>query len=245
MASISFCTYGLNEETNIKQFVEKAENYLQKITDDYEIIFLDDGSTDKSLEILNIVKQENKNFFYFKNEKNMNIGYCFNKVINLAKKDYVLIQMADWSYDVDSFLPYFDKLKSKETDVLHGFRSLNFFKRSDNIYKSLVSFVNLLLIGTLYGFVTKDFQGTYFFERKKTEGVNLKSRTSFVNPEFFFFLMYNKKLKITEVEMNHIKRTRGIAKGTRFISICKSIKDIFKFWFIWGYKQRFNLFFKK
>ena len=48
---VTLITYGLNESENIENFFSWAEIFISKITTNYEIIYIDDGSIDDSLEI--------------------------------------------------------------------------------------------------------------------------------------------------------------------------------------------------
>ena len=48
--SISLLSWAYNEESNIAEFIERAFNLLKDLTDDYELILINDSSTDKTLE---------------------------------------------------------------------------------------------------------------------------------------------------------------------------------------------------
>ena len=52
MSTFSLVTYGLNEEKNIDIFIKKSINFLSQVSEDFEIIYLDDGSTDSSENII-------------------------------------------------------------------------------------------------------------------------------------------------------------------------------------------------
>lgn len=67
-----------------------------------EIIIVDDGSTDKSLQIINKYAQKYKNIKIIINEKNMGLLYSINKVLNEAKSDYIV-----WAASDDFLMPYF------------------------------------------------------------------------------------------------------------------------------------------
>ncbi len=58
--SISLLTYGLNESENIESFFKWALKFIPKISKNYEIIYVDDGSTDNTQEKLRIIKKKLK-----------------------------------------------------------------------------------------------------------------------------------------------------------------------------------------
>ena len=226
--SISIFTYGLNENENIPNFIKWANKYAKKFSNDYEIIFIDDGSTDKSYETLINLKEKNKKLKIYKNKINMGTAYCFKKGFKLASKNFVLNQMADLCYDVKLFTKYKKKLFSGKIDCLHGYRQKILFGRSDNLLKSIISTCNYLFIGNLFGFKTKDFQNTYLLNKKFLKTINLYSKTSFVNAELILKL-YKKKIKVKEVEVFFKKRSHGVSKGTKFGRVIESIFEIIKF----------------
>ena len=84
--------------------------------------------------------------------KNMGVGYCFNKVIKLTNKEFIVHQTVDWSYDIYAFIKHIDLLKNKELDVIHGFRGKTLINRSDNLWRGYISLKNYNLIGILFGF---------------------------------------------------------------------------------------------
>ena len=49
--SLSMLGWALNEEALVGEYIEKAEQCLRQVTDDFEVIIIDDGSTDRTWEI--------------------------------------------------------------------------------------------------------------------------------------------------------------------------------------------------
>ncbi len=81
---------------NTEKYLEKAlESILSQTFWDFEFIIIDDCSTDKSFEICQKYQKQDKRIKLFRNEKNMWISYTRNKLISLAKTNYIASQDSD------------------------------------------------------------------------------------------------------------------------------------------------------
>src|SRR5260221_3725107 len=96
--SIFFPCY--NDEKSIGKLVTDATHVAQKLTDDFEIIVIDDGSTDKSREVLSDLAKENKNLKLIFHEKNIGYGGALQSGFKAASKDLVFYTDGDGQYDV-------------------------------------------------------------------------------------------------------------------------------------------------
>lgn len=89
-----------NYENLIVNKFEKLKKKLKLTKNNYEIIFINDGSSDKTLNKLNLIKKKNKNVLIINNKINIGKSYSLIKGISRSKFDNIVI------YDCD--LPYFD-----------------------------------------------------------------------------------------------------------------------------------------
>ena len=76
-----------NQEKFISDAIMSAENQTYK---DIEIVFIDDCSTDASLEVVNELKKKYTNIVVLKNETNLGVVDSRNKAIDVAKGFYIL-----------------------------------------------------------------------------------------------------------------------------------------------------------
>ncbi len=109
----------LNEENTIKQVLEDCIfNVGKKLSDDlYEIVLVDNGSTDRSVEI---AKKFNRVRIIHENKKGY--GYALHAGILNAQGKYILTADADESYKFSNFPLFFDLLKQEEVDMVLGSR---------------------------------------------------------------------------------------------------------------------------
>lgn len=109
-----------NEESRIINSLPKTILYLEESIKDYEIILVDDGSTDQTLQV--IEKFKNDHFKILKNEKNYGKGYSIKKGILAANFSLILFSDADFSTpieELDKFLTYLDQY-----DIIIGSRGM-------------------------------------------------------------------------------------------------------------------------
>lgn len=235
--SFSMLGWALNEEANIEGYVRRAEEFLASISADFELVLIDDGSTDRTPKILDELKCSRPWLKVFRNERNRGSGFNTKRAISLATKDYLFWQMVDWSYDLSKLpeaLPFLDHV-----DILQGVRAGRvgrLWNRSDNTYKGLISWVNYTLVRRLFNMAIHDFQNVTVYPRTLIQAIPIESESAFTNPECLIKTWWN-GASILEFPVAFLPRQKGRAKGTRVKVILKSIGDIVQAWAKWRVGQ--------
>src|SRR5690348_5109198 len=98
--SVCLICYGHNEEESIADFFKRASDLLEAVVTDYEVVFIDDCSTDRTWEIAQGWARENNHIRIYRNDRNRNLGYSFKRGVSLAEKELLFWQTIDWSYDL-------------------------------------------------------------------------------------------------------------------------------------------------
>lgn len=109
-----------NERERIKNSLKHILPYLEQKTTEYEIILIDDGSTDGTLET--VKELQNNHFRILKNEKNYGKGYSVQKGMLKARFPLILFSDADFSTPLEEwekFLPYLNNY-----DIVIGSRAM-------------------------------------------------------------------------------------------------------------------------
>ena len=70
--SVSLLCWAYNEEESIEEFLEKATKMMEQTVDDYEIVLVEDGSTDSTYKIAKTFQTRNPKLKVYKNKKNLN-----------------------------------------------------------------------------------------------------------------------------------------------------------------------------
>ena len=234
--SLSMLGWALNEEESIAAYIDRAGDFLAALTDDYELILLDDGSTDATLAIANRCRETRPWLRVYSNEGNRGPGYNTKRAISLATKDYLFWQTVDWSYDIRYLAQALPDLAS--VDVLQGVRVDSTSaralvgRRSDNAYKGLVSVINYRLIRFLFRVPLSDYQNVTVYPRTLIQSLELETESSFTNPECLLKAWWH-GATFKEVPVPFVKRTVGHGKGTRPAAIAAAIRDIVTWWLRW------------
>lgn len=218
--SISFFAPAFNEETNIEQFIEKADKALSKITDNYEIIIINDGSKDKTKEILESLKEKYKNLKVINYEINKGYGEVLKSGFKASKKDLIVFTDSDLQLDVSeisSFLNYIN-----EFPVVIGYR----INRQDSIIRRFNAFGWKVLMRIMLGLKAKDINCAFkMFRKEVVDKINLKSSGALVSAELLTKIK-NKGYKIKEIPVNHYPRISGKQTGNNIKVILKAFKEL-------------------
>jgi glycosyltransferase involved in cell wall biosynthesis len=233
--SLSMLGWAYNEEDNIAGYIDRAEQFLRSVTDDFELVLIDDGSTDRTLAIAREHQRTRLWLRVYANGRNRGSGHNTKRAISLASKDFLFWQTVDWAYDITRIAGNLGYLRS--FDVLQGVR-LNTLSwrglrtRSDNKRKAVISLVNYLLVRALFRLPLHDYQNVTVYPTKLIQSVSLESESAFTNPECLLKTWW-KGARIKEIPVPFCKRQRGEAKGTRFKVVVRSVGDVLGWWWRW------------
>ncbi len=205
MLDISIIIPVFNEEENLKLLFEDLQTIANKINKSYEIIFIDDGSTDRSYEILKSLKGKDKNIKIIKLRRNFGQTYALQVGFEYAKGDVLITMDADRQNDPND-IPKLLKKIEEDFDVVSGWRK----KRKDKfLSRRLPSFLANLLISLLTGVKLHDYGCTLkAYKREIVESICLYGETH----RFIPALCSMQGAKITEVEVSHHPRRYGKSK---------------------------------
>ncbi|HOL48936.1 MAG TPA: glycosyltransferase family 2 protein, partial [bacterium] len=191
-------------EENIEILVKELVTVLNTITNNYEIIFIDDGSTDRSFEKLLRLKNEYPIIKIVKFKKNAGQSAALAAGFQKAKNDIVITLDADLQND-PADIPKMLKKLEEGYDVVIGYRQ----NRQDSLIKKISSIIGNFVRNT----ITK--------EKIKDTGCSLKVfKREYLQKIFIFkgmhrFLPTLLKLtgaKLATINVNHRERKYGESK---------------------------------
>ena len=215
-----------NESLTIVSIIEKILNNKQF---DYEIIVIDDFSTDGSREILKTLVNKKIQHLIL-NDKNYGKGYSVRQGINKATNDILLIQDADLEYDPSDYGKLVKPILDGHAEVVFGSRFvgsqekrvLYFWHRLGNGFLTLLSnvFTNLNMT---------DMECCYkVFKSDLIKNINLKENRFGFEPEIVAKVS-KKNLIIYEVGVKYYGRKYSEGKKITWKDGFSAIKSIIKY----------------
>lgn len=219
--SVIFPCY--NEEKNIVLQISSANSVLSKITEDYEIIIVDDGSTDQSKVLLEGMGCENDKIKVITHPFNLGYGRALQSGFRQASKDLVFFIAMDNQYNVSEIENFLSHIV--DHDVVIGYRT----KRNDPLSRILMSRLYNFLIRTLYGLKVRDIDCAFkLFWKNFISRLGIKSQYFFVDAEI---LLRATKLgcSIKELEVQHYPRTLG-SSTINIKRVVLTLTEVVKFW---------------
>ena len=118
--NISVVIPAYNESGNIPLLTKKLSEVLKEF--DYEIIFVDDGSTDSTLSVLKQLNQSDSRIQYLSFSKNFGHQHALKAGIDHASGDCVIMMDGDLQHPPELILPMIDKWKNEKFDVVYTAR---------------------------------------------------------------------------------------------------------------------------
>ena len=216
-----------NEEENIKEVISRALSIVPNVADKWEIIMVDDGSSDQTLEIANKLALENPNLRVIHLYPNRGYGAALKAGLENSKYDYIVFTDGDLQFDFSEVTKFIEEIGS--ADLVIGYRKK---RRDQKILKRLL-LMNLLKIGDfiLFGFKFRDIDcGFKMFRKSAIKEISpLRSEGAMITTEILAKAV-RKKLRIQEVGGEHYIRQHGIQTGANLPVILRAILESLMLW---------------
>ncbi len=226
--SISIVIPAFNEEATIVSVVDEARDVLKSLTRDYEVLVVDDGSTDQTGALAEeLARADAAHVRVIHHEANKGFAGAIRTCYANASKDWVFLAPADKQVDL-SELKNFVAL-TNGNDIVVGYRK----HRADGVRRELNSFVFHLLCRIFFGIKLKQISTSKLYRRALLQAIPLQAAPSsaMIEPEVIFQAM-RRGARITEVGMNHYPRAAGKPKGTGARMIFNTFGEMFRLWWV-------------
>ncbi len=218
-----------NEEESLPHFYNAILKVLPTLDKKYEILFIDDGSTDRSLNLLKGFVKKNKRVKIFSFRKNQGKAEALTLGFQKAKGSYIVTLDADLQDKPNEIHKLLIKIK-QGYGLACGWR-----KNRKDAFKHVISskFFNII-VGILWGLRLHDYNcGLKAYTSEAAKSISIYGSLH----RFIPLLIYQEGFKVCEVPVDHEKRKYGKSKYG-FSKLWKDIPDMFTMFFLSKYGSR-------
>ena len=214
-----------NEEKNVEIVVKNAIPIAKKVAKKWEIIIVDDGSSDNTLKIANRLAKENRNVVVASHQPNRGYGAALKEGFDKARYNTIVFTDGDRQFDFSQVKRFIERID--KADMVIGFRE----KRVDHPVRHV-----LMMLLRVWDFI---FFRIYFkdidcgFKMIKRESLNkilpFKSEGAMITTEILAKAKAA-KLKIVQVKVTHLPRKFGDQSGGNVRVVVRAIRESFNLW---------------
>jgi glycosyltransferase involved in cell wall biosynthesis len=221
--SVSLVIPMYNEELNIEHAVAAAVESLDKYSSDWEIVIVDDASTDASPRIAAGLAGADPRIRVLHHEKNRKLGGTLRTGFEAASKDLVFYMDADVPFDPDVLGRAVRAMELTGADMIAAYRhdrTMEGFKRA------VYTLVYNALIGILFGWPHRDINFSFkLMKRRVLEAITLKSEGSLIDAELVVKAK-NRGFSIQQIGIDYFPRSRGESHLGSFTVVLKIIREL-------------------
>ncbi|MBN1818055.1 MAG: glycosyltransferase family 2 protein [Sedimentisphaerales bacterium] len=211
-----------NEGASIEELVRRTCDFLSQQSDDFEILIIDDGSTDETGPIADRLAREISVVRVVHHPVNRGYGGALQSGFRAAVKEWVFYTDGDAQFDIyelDAILPL-----RKQYDIVSCYR----LNRQEGWRRKWNAWCWSKLVGLLLGFRLKDVDCAFkLFRRRIFEGMEMKSAGALIDAEI---LARAKRRGYTIVQqgVHHYPRRAGRPSGAKLSVIVRAFQELFR-----------------
>jgi glycosyltransferase involved in cell wall biosynthesis len=216
-----------NESGNIERVVRNTFKTAAQLADDFEVLVVDDGSADDSVEILKRLQSADfPQLRILEHGINRGIGAALRSIYFNATKDVVVALPGDGQFDSEELLAY--PYVAMRT-VISYYRVEN---TSYSVFRNGLSWANKTLNSLLLGMELRDVNWILVFRTSELQGLDLRMRSSIVTSEICSKLRA-KGWRFLEVQSRYLPRTAGKSRGASLKTIYRAARELLKLFVVY------------
>lgn len=211
-----------NEEANVGRMVSEALNILPGAVDSYEIIVVDDGSTDGTLRIARSLEQEHPEVRVVSHPVNGGYGAALKSGLRAATKPWVFFTDGDCQFDIRELAVLLD-VASQGAGAVIGYRR----KRQDPFHRRLNAWMYRALLRLTLGLRYRDVDCAFkLLPTSVVQSLGLQSDGALISAELLYKLR-RAGVEIWEVGVSHYPRTAGEQSGANITVILRMFRELY------------------
>jgi glycosyltransferase involved in cell wall biosynthesis len=229
VSGLSVVLPAYNEEQSIASAVERSLEVLPGLAKVWEVIVVDDGSTDRTAEVVEgLMREHHPRLRLLRHSVNQGYGAALRTGFSRARYDFIFYTDADNQFDVGELASSLPMMQ--EHDVVVGFRVY----RYDPLMRVVASWVYNLLVRAMFRVRVRDVDCSFkLFRREVLDKITIETENFFVDTELVTKAR-KWNFRLAEKGVRHYPRTAG-ETTVQPSDVIRTLKVVLKMW------QRINL----
>jgi len=214
-----------NDALSIGKMVSDVHRGLDGLVDDFEVIVVNDGSSDDSLDVLRGLQTGFPRLRIVNHEKNRGYGGALLSGFAASTKEWVFYTDGDAQYDASEIVRCIDAVRA-DTDVVQGYK----IGRGDPWYRKVIGRTYHHGVKLLFGLHVRDTDCDFrLINRRVLQQVNLRSTTGVICVEMMCTFR-RVGARFTQVGVSHFHRPHGRSQFFRVPAIARSAAQLLRLW---------------
>ena len=232
VASLSVVLLCYNDAHSIRGLVERAQAAAELHAEEYEIIVVDDGSTDDSPRVLGGLLGRIDNLRIVRHPSNLGYGGALRSGLLESRKAFVFYTDGDGQYDVHDLGSLV--ASAGAADVVNGYKA----RRSDPAHRVVIGKLYARVARGLFNLPIRDVNCDFrLIRRWALEGLTLEEEGGSVCIELVHKLA-TRGCRFAEVEVAHHRREFGRSQFFRPGRVWRTVKGVWRLWMALGAGRR-------
>ncbi|MFT4036962.1 MAG: glycosyltransferase family 2 protein [Thermomicrobiales bacterium] len=227
--SLSLVLPAFNEEQNIGEVVAAAQAALPRFADRFEIIVVDDGSRDRTAEIVTAIAAADPQVRLVQHERNRGYGAALATGFRTTTGDHVMFMDGDRQFDINDLrllTPF-----ARDYDIVAGFR----MERNDPLHRRVFAETFNVAVRVLFGVHMRDIDCAFkLFDGEMLRSIPLSAPGALINTEIQAKAR-RQRARVQQVGVHHYPRVAGTPTGGNPRVILRAMGETL---ILWG-KMRF------
>jgi glycosyltransferase involved in cell wall biosynthesis len=222
MVSVSVFFPCYNEQENVGRTVEKALTVLDKLDADFEVIIVNDGSSDGTGRIADEIAGRDSRVRVVHHERNLGYGAALQSGFKAATKDLVFYTDGDGQFDMSEMPPLLGLME--HYDIVSGYR----LNRRDSFIRKFNGWAWTKLVCLLFGLNVRDIDCAFkLYKREIFDRIELSSTGALIDAEVLARAAA-KGYRITQKGVHHYPRRAGVQTGASLRVIARAFRELFE-----------------
>jgi glycosyltransferase involved in cell wall biosynthesis len=218
--SVFFPCY--NEEGNVRRVVGEAMAFLPTVSDDFEVILVDDGSRDRTGQIADALAADDARIRVVHHETNRGYGGALQSGFRAATRELVFYTDGDGQFDITDLarlLPRIDRY-----DIVSGYRR----RRRDSRLRRLNAWLWGRLVQRVLGIRSRDVDSAFkLYRREIFDHIEMRSMGALIDAEILARAA-RRGYTFAEVPVRHRPRIAGRQSGANLRVIARAFRELWR-----------------